>query len=122
MLKDDLYTILVINTQSTPVNITLQLNEKHAIYNGHFPGQPVVPGACLMQIIKEITEVIIEGKLQMLRADELKFLTPVNPVDNNILHGNISYVVDDNAQMNVVANLSQNNTVCFKCKMAFIRK
>ncbi|SRR5579862_984509 len=121
MLINSFYTLTVLNIQSSTANITVQLNEKHAIYNGHFPGQPIVPGACLMQMVKEITEVIMESKLQMLRADELKFIWPVNPVNDNILQGIIEYVVDDKNQINIVANFSQNSKACFKCKAAFIR-
>jgi|SRR5580698_3492678 3-hydroxyacyl-[acyl-carrier-protein] dehydratase len=122
MLKDSFYTLIALNRQPSSANITLQLNEKHAIYNGHFPEQPIVPGACLLQIIKEIVEVILESKLQMLRADELKFLLPVNPVNDNILQGSINYVIDDKNQINVVANLFQNGNVGFKCKAAFVYK
>ena len=122
MLKDSFYTLITINIQKSTANITMQLNEKHAIYDGHFPGQPIVPGACLMQMVKEIIEVIMASKLQMLRADELKFLLPINPVNDNILHGSINYVIDDKNQINIVANFSQNSKVCFKCKAAFISK
>jgi 3-hydroxyacyl-[acyl-carrier-protein] dehydratase len=122
MLKDNFYAIITINIQASTANITMQLNEKHAIYNGHFPGQPIVPGACLMQMVKEIIELIMDSKLQMLRADELKFLMPVNPVNDNILHGSINYIIDDKNQINIVANFSQNSNICFKCKAAFIAK
>lgn len=119
MLKDDFYTILALDAQTETVNVTLQLNEAHAIYNGHFPGQPVVPGACLMQMVKEIAEVIIDSKLEMLKASELKFLLPVNPIDNNLLQGTIHYVIEDNNQINVVASFLQDNKLCFKSKITF---
>ena len=122
MLKDNFYALTTINIQASTANITMQLNEKHAIYDGHFPGQPIVPGACLMQMVKEIIELIMDSKLQMLRADELKFLMPVNPVNDNILQGSINYVIDDKNQINIVANFSQNSNICFKCKAAFIPK
>jgi 3-hydroxyacyl-[acyl-carrier-protein] dehydratase len=122
MLKDNFYALTTINIQASTANITMQLNEKHAIYDGHFPGQPIVPGACLMQMVKEIIELIMDSKLQMLRADELKFLMPVNPVNDNILQGSINYIIDDKNQINIVANFSQNSNICFKCKAAFIPK
>lgn len=33
--------------------IEIELNPGHALYQGHFPGQPVVPGVCTLQMIKE---------------------------------------------------------------------
>ena len=32
--------------------VQVMLNPQHAIYNGHFPQQPVVPGVCMLQMIK----------------------------------------------------------------------
>jgi 3-hydroxyacyl-[acyl-carrier-protein] dehydratase len=122
MLQDSFYTLNAINIQSSTADITMQLNEKHPVYDGHFPGQPVVPGACLMQMVKEIIELIMKGKLQMVKADELKFLFPVNPVNDNILQGSIHYVIDDNDEINIIASFSQKNKVCFKCKALFMRK
>ena len=36
--------------------IEIELNPGHALYQGHFPGQPVVPGVCTLQMIKESAE------------------------------------------------------------------
>ena len=71
---------------------------------------------------KEITGVILESKLQMLRADELKFLLPVNPFDNNILGGSINYTIGGNNEISITAIFHQNNAVCFKCKAVFVSK
>ena len=30
------------------------LNPDHLIYKAHFPGQPVTPGVCILQIIQEL--------------------------------------------------------------------
>ena len=38
--------------------VQVMLNPQHVIYNGHFPQQPVVPGVCMLQIIKECIEKI----------------------------------------------------------------
>ena len=34
--------------------VQVMLNPQHAIYSGHFPQQPVVPGVCMLQIIKRV--------------------------------------------------------------------
>ncbi|MEP6673976.1 MAG: 3-hydroxyacyl-ACP dehydratase [Ferruginibacter sp.] len=121
MLKKDFYIILDADS-SGPKQFILQLNEKHSIYEGHFPGQPVVPGACFLQILKELIEVIIEKKIQLLKADELKFLIPVNPLTNNRLQANVNYSIDDRQQINVIANFKQNENICFKCRATFINQ
>ena len=54
MLLDNFYTILSSeSSDSTIWTIQVKLNPGHPVYQGHFPGHPVVPGVCLLQLIKE---------------------------------------------------------------------
>lgn len=81
MLLDNFYTLL---SSESPDSITwtirVELNPKHTIYQGHFPEQPVVPGVCLLQLIKECAEYIRQQKLQYTQVSSCKFLSVVNPV------------------------------------------
>ena len=57
MLLDNFYTILSSeSSDSTIWTIQVKLNPGHPVYQGHFPGHPVVPGVCLLQLIKECVE------------------------------------------------------------------
>lgn len=62
--------------------VTVELNPDHSIFAGHFPGQPVVPGVCMLQMIKEINELNCGKKLQLIKADYLKFLAVIDPLKN----------------------------------------
>jgi len=57
------------------------LNPDHAIYQGHFPAHPVVPGVCLLQLIKESVENIRHQKMQYTQISSCKFLSAINPTD-----------------------------------------
>ena len=48
-------------------------NAEHPVFKAHFPSQPVVPGACLLQMVEEITGNKIIG------VKNLKFLCPITP-------------------------------------------
>ena len=51
MLLDHFYTILSSElSDSTTWTIQVELNSEHTVYQGHFPGHPVVPGVCLLQL------------------------------------------------------------------------
>jgi len=66
MLLDNFYTILSSeSSDSTIWTIQVKLNPGHPVYQGHFPGHPVVPGVCLLQLIKECVEDIRQQKLQV---------------------------------------------------------
>lgn len=80
MQLTNLYTILSSEqTAETVWNIRVRLNPEQIIYQGHFPQQPVVPGVCLLHIIKECLENIREQKLQFTRIASCKFLSSINP-------------------------------------------
>lgn len=60
----------------------MHINKNHTIFKGHFPDNPVMPGVCMMQIIKEITEEIAGSKLFMEKCSNVKFLALINPEIN----------------------------------------
>lgn len=59
----------------------IKLNPEHDIFNGHFPGNPVTPGVCMMQIVKELTEEFTGKKLFLKSASNVKFMAIINPFE-----------------------------------------
>ncbi|MDC8105706.1 MULTISPECIES: hotdog family protein [Chryseobacterium] len=59
----------------------IRLNSDHEIFKGHFPGNPVTPGVCMMQIVKELTEEITGSKLFLKTASNVKFMAIINPFE-----------------------------------------
>ncbi|MCJ8154451.1 3-hydroxyacyl-ACP dehydratase [Chryseobacterium sp. SSA4.19] len=57
------------------------LNKDHDIFKGHFPGNPVTPGVCMMQIVKELTEEFTGKKLFLISASNVKFMAIINPYE-----------------------------------------
>lgn len=55
MLLENFYKIIHIKEREDGKQaIEIELNPGHVLYQGHFPGQPVVPGVCTLQIIKKV--------------------------------------------------------------------
>ncbi|MCA6067459.1 3-hydroxyacyl-ACP dehydratase [Chryseobacterium sp. RG1] len=59
----------------------INLNKDHDIFKGHFPGNPVTPGVCMMQIVKELTEEFTGKKLFLKTASNVKFMAIINPFE-----------------------------------------
>lgn len=110
MLQNDFFTIRSIKKEDDSFRILLELNAAHKIFEGHFPGQPVVPGACLMQIIQEIAETALGRSLRLLRADHLKFIAFIDPVINRFLEVRFTYIIKGDSLLNVSGELSANNS------------
>ena len=73
MLNNDLFKFTHLLRTESSVTATIELNPSHPIFNGHFPGQPVLPGVCMLQIIKELLEVSIGKTTRLRKASECKF-------------------------------------------------
>ncbi|WP_437919191.1 hypothetical protein [Sphingobacterium sp. LRF_L2] len=85
-LIEDFYTIERFEEVSVQKYIVhVCLNPAHKIFSGHFPGNPVTPGVCMMQIIKEITESITQKSLFLTKSSNVKFMALINPLINPIL-------------------------------------
>ena len=80
-LLNDFYTIREI-TQGDRYLISIELNPEHEIYKGHFPGNPVVPGVCQTQIVKECIEKIKGINIMLVSGDNIKFTAVLNPEKN----------------------------------------
>src|SRR5688572_20330842 len=92
MLAGKFYTIV---TQQQPdaqsVHTTIALNAAHPIFEGHFPGQPVVPGVCMMQIIQELVSGVTGKNLLIQKAANMKFLNMIDPVQQPQVNIEITY-------------------------------
>ena len=80
ILHDQFYTIselIPINEQQ--FEVIIQFNQAHEIFAAHFPNQPIVPGACLVQISKEILECSLTNKITILNFKSLKFIKTIDP-------------------------------------------
>lgn len=90
MLANDFYNILNKNQIGNDWEYHIILNESHRIFEGHFPEQPIVPGVCTLQIIRKCAEDILGEKMMMPNISTCKFLSVVNPLENNELKIRIS--------------------------------
>lgn len=75
MLRDNLYYI-VQNEQNV---YTIRFDASHPIFAGHFPGRPIVPGACLVQIAEELTTVTYGFPVRFTTIRSLRFNQPITP-------------------------------------------
>ena len=85
MLLKDFYKINGLETVEGTTSVIITINKGHKIFKGHFPNNPVMPGVCMMQIIKEITEKVVGATLFMEKCSNVKFMALINPDKNNVL-------------------------------------
>lgn len=86
MLMNDFYTLSHIVQTENKWEGKIMFNAAHAIFKGHFPGQPVVPGVCMMQIVKEVLENAMNKKIRITQAAQVKFLQLITPDSSPVIH------------------------------------
>ncbi len=116
MLLNDFFTIEKMEATGMELKAELVINPGHKIFEGHFPGQPVVPGVCMMEMVKEIIEQVLGKKTSLVKAQEMKFLAVIDPLRNNLISANIKYTTGENGSINVVASFFKEELMHFRFK------
>ena len=120
MLKDSLYIINKISEENKLIEAIFELNANHEIFKGHFPGQPVLPGACMLQMVKEILESLLKQRVQLIKADDIRFSALIDPTVNKKLKFLIQYDLAEVQRVNIYAKiLKTDDVVCCKMKASF---
>ena len=91
MLLNNLYTIQSLNENEKIIHATALLQTDHAIFKGHFPGQPVLPGVCMLEMITEITGHQLNQKFRITAAPLIKFLSMIDPGKDPLIQFEIKY-------------------------------
>ena len=88
MLRGTLYELV----RADSLGATVRLLPESAVYRGHFPGYPITPGVCLVQIALELIAGMAgqaghdgngsrDGAVRLVAAKNIKFTSPVIPRD-----------------------------------------
>jgi 3-hydroxyacyl-[acyl-carrier-protein] dehydratase len=118
MLKDTFFSFTPPVVNDALLKTTITLNPAHDIFKGHFPGQPIVPGVCMMQMIKEVLEDHLDKKLQLVKADNIKFLSFIDPNQHKQVGLEIKMSIIE-GQVKVDAQLANEGVVFLKFKGIF---
>jgi 3-hydroxyacyl-[acyl-carrier-protein] dehydratase len=119
MLAGNFYTILETQQTAQSFAALLALNAAHPIFEGHFPGQPVVPGVCMMQTIQELLEKGLQRKVMLQKAANMKFLVMINPVVQPQVSTELQYTLQDDGTVKTSAVIKSETTVFMKFQGTF---
>ncbi len=76
MTTDPFYTIASEGPEGV---FEVTLNPDHALFDGHFPGHPVLPGVCSLMIVRACSERVAGMPLRYAVVRESKFLAAILP-------------------------------------------
>ena len=114
MLLKDFYKVISLEKQDGQIySAMILINNEHEVFKGHFPSNPIMPGVCMMQIIKELTEQITEKTLVLKTLTNVKFMALINPDINPTLRLELQLTIS-NEDLKVKNTTYFNETVALK--------
>lgn len=115
----DLYFIKdIIASDRDTWMFVVELNPESEIYKAHFPGQPITPGACILQIVDDMFHNMPETKgLQLAEIVNLKFLSPIDPRVSTRVDVKMTY---NQETCQVKAEVKHNDAIASKLSLRYI--
>jgi 3-hydroxyacyl-[acyl-carrier-protein] dehydratase len=95
------------------------INWNHDIFQGHFPGNPVLPGVVQIRILNDVVNTVLGQDLVMSNASNIKFINMVVPENSGILTIDMNVKSTGTFKYDVSAALHDHQSVFLKLKGIF---
>jgi 3-hydroxyacyl-[acyl-carrier-protein] dehydratase len=119
MLAGKLYTLEQEQAAGETGTYQVLWNAAHPVFEGHFPGRPVVPGVCMMQTVQELLERLMQKKVLLKKASNMKFLNMIDPTVNPQVEVAVQYKLQD-GEIKVTASLKHEALTFMKFQGTFV--
>jgi 3-hydroxyacyl-[acyl-carrier-protein] dehydratase len=119
MLLNDLFIVDDWQPGRGTLMTLLHLRIPHRIFDGHFPGRPVLPGACLVQLVEELAASVAGREVRLIRAGQVKFITMVDPVRDGSVAMTLTGKEQTSGEWQITADGINAGTTCFRFKGVF---
>ena len=116
-LLDSLYTIVSDSSIDCGHEFDLKLNPEHFIYQAHFPGEPITPGVCIMQIAVELFEVALNTPIELNTVKNIKFLRIISPNEVTEVKYSLQKITKEDDMFKVQVTVSANEDVYAKLSL-----
>lgn len=105
---DNLYTVVSTQEESTTrVRMQIRLNPESTIFKAHFPGEPILPGACIVQMVLELFMIWTKRDVEIAKVNNLKFLSVISPDEVLDLDVVIEIKKEEEGQVSIKADISK---------------
>ena len=121
-LKDNFFRVKNFCQTETGFDYIIELNPEHFIYQAHFPENPITPGVCIIQMVKELSVEIVKCNLFLKKIHNVKFLNVINPLENRDVTFSISMSSEKKDTHKISATVYNDTNLFAKLSMLFIEQ
>lgn len=117
MLLKNIYRIINLEQAPNQITCTMQIDARHPVFEGHFPGSPVLPGVVQLEMVKEALSKALGKLFALTEMSTCKFLEVLNPSETPELTIHIQYKGDETLDVN--ASGKHGEKTYFKARASF---
>lgn len=98
----------------------IRLNASHKIFQAHFPGHPITPGVCQLQIVGELLADHLGHEVRLTDVKTVKYMAVISPVDTPCLEVRFKKIAVEGATCKVQATIEAGGRVYTKMSMTYV--
>lgn len=120
ILKNNLYKIKSGNRDEQSFRI--ELIRDCIIYKAHFPGNPITPGVCIIQIATELLSELCDNRtLELLNVSNAKYLAVIAPNQTEELSYRFKKIEisEDQLRMKASVDVCNEDTIFTKLSLVY---
>ena len=116
MTVDNFYIVKqIIDVAPQQYRISVMFIAEHSVFMGHFPGNPVVPGVCSLQMIIECAGKVLGYPVKMINMPIVKFLEMIRPSSDKVLE--MDLIIDDDMVLKGTISLEERKVLSCRMKL-----
>jgi len=120
IFRDDLWILSsFISQEDNSFRAEVKFNTLHRIFEVHFPGNPIVPGACIVQIATELMSHHLSCSTVLSEAKNIKFIKLINPLEFNEVEFIFRLTRHDDENTGTTISVCQGENVFVKISATF---
>lgn len=109
---DNLYSVVSAHAEGdTAFRYTIDLIPDSVIFSAHFPGEPIMPGACIVQMVEELYDLWTQRSTTLLKVNNLKFLAVISPTAVSSLDVCLEVKAEDASATHIKADIIAGDVV-----------
>ena len=118
MIDESFYTIR--NRQEcAPLHIVhaVAFNHEHEIFKAHFPDNPIVPGVCCVEIVRQMVGDMLGADMRISVVKNLKFISLMTPAADKVFSFDVDVAENSENQYSVKVTIAHDGTVMTKMSL-----
>ena len=116
---ENLFLPLSVNDTDIGFEAVVLCHPEHSVYQAHFPGSPITPGACLLQTAGDLLQRKMGRPMYLKVSKNIKYLSVLVPEEGKEVRFVFSRLVESETECKVQVVISDEQTVYSKMSLMF---